>query len=167
MKTPANDNHTIRSEGERVRWKTRLIFVLGTTTALFVLRLVDPVIAGHWVPLHTSCGAITGLPCIFCGMTRALHALLNGDFAGAVYFNWLAFPFLGVVVFFAVVCVIEIPSRCVILRWNTGAPITVRKLTIIGLSLFTLWLLQVYLAASQHKDELFNARGPLYGLFVR
>ena len=42
-----------------------------------------------------------------------------------------------------------------------------RKLTIIGLTLFALWTLQVYLAVSQHKHELLNPRGPLYALFVR
>lgn len=119
------------------------------------------------MPLHASCGAITGLPCIFCGMTRALHLLLNGDFGGALYFNWLAFPFLGAVVFLVAVCIIEIATRRVILSWNTNAPFTARKLTIIGLTLFALWMLQVYLAVSQHKHELLNPRGPLYALFVR
>src|SRR5438132_13575967 len=114
----------------------RLAFILGATAVLLILRWMDPVIAGRWLPFHTSCGAITGLPCIFCGMTRALHLLLNGDFDGALYFNWLAFPFLGAVVFLVTVCVIEIASPRVILTWNTSAPLTARKLTIIGLTLF-------------------------------
>jgi len=107
------------------------------------------------------------LPCIFCGMTRALHLLLNGDFGGALYFNWLAFPSLGAVGFFVAVCVIEIANRRVILTWSTSAPLTARKLTIIGLTLFMLWTLQAYLAVSQHKYELLNPHGPLYTLFVR
>jgi Protein of unknown function (DUF2752) len=144
-----------------------LIFILGATVTLFVLRVVDPVRAAGWIPFHTSCGASTGLPCIFCGMTRALHLLLNGDFGGALYFNWLAFPFLGAVVFSVAVCVIEIANRRVILTWKTRAPLTAHKLTIIGLTLFILWMLQVYLAVSQHKHELLNPRGPLYALFVR
>ena len=100
-------------------------------------------------------------------MTRALHLLLNGDFGDALYFNWLAFPFLGAVGFFVAVCVIEIANRRVILTWNTSAPLTARKLTIIGLTLFMLWTLQAYLAVSQHKRELLNPHGPLYTLFVR
>src|SRR5437762_13200294 len=145
----------------------RLAFILGATTVLLILRWIDPVVAGRWLPFHTSCGAITGLPCIFCGMTRALHLLLNGDFSGAIYFNWLAVPFLGAVGFFVAVCVIEISNRRVILTWNTIAPITARKLTIIELTLLLLWTLQVYLAVSQHKHELLNSHGPLYALFVR
>jgi hypothetical protein len=100
-------------------------------------------------------------------MTRALHLLLNGDFGGALYFNWLAFPFLGAVVFLAVVCFIEIANRRLILTWNTSAALTARELTTIGLTLFILWTLQVYLAVSQHKQELLNPRGPLYALFVQ
>jgi len=150
-----------------VCWAIRLIFIFGATSALLVLRVVDPVIAGSWIPLHISCGAITGLPCIFCGMTRALHLLLNGDFGGALYFNWLAFPFLGAVAFLVVVYVIEIAKRRIILTSNTSASLTARKLTIIGLTLFMLWTLQAYLAVSQHKHELLNPRGPLYALLVR
>jgi len=167
VNTLANDNYATRSDGDSIYWTIRLTFILGATVTLFVLRVVDPVTAGSWIPLHTSCGAITGLPCIFCGMTRALHLLLNGDLGGALYFNWLAFPFLGTLVFRVAVCVIEIANRRIILSWNTGAPFTARKLTIIGLTLFVLWTLQAYLAVSQHKHELLNPRGPLYALFVR
>ena len=46
-------------------------------------------------------------------------------------------------------------------------PATPQRLIIIGLSLVILWMLQIYLAVSQHKQELLNPRGPLYALFVR
>ena len=167
MKTLNNESYATKSDGVYVFCAIRLSFIFGATAALVVLRVVDPVIAGSWVPLHISCGAITGLPCIFCGMTRALHLLLNGNFGGALYFNCLAFPFLGAVAFLVAVCVIEIAKRRVILTWNASAPLTAPKLTIIGLTLLMLWTLQVYLAVSQHKHELLNPRGPLYALFVR
>jgi hypothetical protein len=167
LNTLANDNDATRTDGDYACWTRRIIFLFGATATLFILRVVDPVVAGTWIPLHTSCGAITGLPCIFCGMTRALHLLLSGDFGGALYFNWLAFPFLGAVVFLVVVCVIEIANRRIILTWKTSARLTVRKLTITGLTLSVLWTLQAYLAVSQHKHELLNPCGPLYALFVR
>src|SRR5438045_5025387 len=108
--------------------------MFGAMLYLFVLLVVDPVFAANWMPLPASCGAITGLPCIFCGMTRALHLLLNGDFGGALYFNWLAFPFLGAVVFLVAVYIIEIATQRVILNWNKNAPFIARKLTIIELT---------------------------------
>src|SRR5204862_3850599 len=113
----------------------RLAFILGATTVLLILRWIDPVVAGRWLPFHTSCGAITGLPCIFCGMTRALLLLLNGEFSGAIYFNWLAFPFLGAIVFLVAIFLVEISNRRIILTWNASAPLTARKLTMIGLTL--------------------------------
>ena len=46
-------------------------------------------------------------------------------------------------------------------------PATPQRLIIAGLSLIMLWMLQIYFAVSQHKQELLNPRGPLYALFVR
>jgi Protein of unknown function (DUF2752) len=163
---PCDNREAKRPEcfGQRER---RLAFVIGATAALLILRSVDPVGIGKWLPFPMSCGAVTGLPCIFCGMTRALHALLNGNVSGAVYFNWLAFPFLGIVAFFVVVCMIEAAKRRTIFNWATVAPFTARKLTIVGSGLFLLWTVQVYLAVSQHKQDLLNPSGPLYALLVR
>ena len=124
-------------------------------------------VAGNWLPFHPSCGAITGLPCIFCGMTRALHLLLNGNFVGAIYFNWLAFPFLGAIIFLIALFAIEIAKRRVILRSSVILSMTRRRLMVFGLGLLLLWTLQAYLAISQHRHELLNPHGPLYALFVR
>jgi hypothetical protein len=145
----------------------RFAFIMSAPAALLLLRWIDPVVAGSWLPFHPSCGAITGLPCIFCGMMRALHLLLNGNFVGAIYFNWLAFPFLGAVIFLIALFAIEIARRRVIWRSNVVLSMTPRRLTVFGLGVLLLWALQVYLAVSQHKHELLNSRGPLYALFVR
>ena len=59
-------------------------------------------------------------------MTRALHLLLNGDFIGAIYFNWLAFPFLGAVIFLFALFAIEIAKRRVIWRLRMILPVTRR-----------------------------------------
>src|SRR6266404_6851890 len=109
----ANRENTPLSSQRRVR---RLIAVAVLAATLLLLRAIDPVAAGAWLPFHPSCGAVSGLPCIFCGMTRALHLLLNGDFIGAIYFNWLAFPFLGAIIFLFALFAIEIAKRRVIWR---------------------------------------------------
>jgi len=145
----------------------RLAFILGTSAILLILRWIDPVVAGSWLSFHTSCGVITGLPCIFCGMTRALHLLLNGDFQRAIYFNWLAIPFFAGVVFLIALFAIEMVKRRVIVNLSMLLRVTARRLTVLGLGLLSLWALQVYLAVSQHKHELLNPRRPLYSLFVR
>src|SRR5437016_7478398 len=145
----------------------RFAFITSASAALLLLRCIDPVVAGSWLPFHPSCGAITGLPCIFCGMTRALHLLLNGDFIGAIYFNWLAFPFLGAIIFLLALFAIEIAKRRVIWKLNVVLSMTRRRLMVFGLGLLLLWTLQAYLAISQHRHELLNPHGPLYALFVR
>jgi hypothetical protein len=58
---------------------------------LAYVRAVDPARGGAYplCPFHR----LTGLWCPGCGMTRALHALLNGHVVSALGFN--AFLFLG------------------------------------------------------------------------
>jgi hypothetical protein len=63
--------------------------------------LVEPAVLSFPKP---ACGfrSLTGLPCAFCGGTRAAAALAAGDAAGALRMNALVFPLaLGVV---AVTC---------------------------------------------------------------
>ncbi len=93
-------------------------------------------------------------------MTRALHLLLNGDFIGAIYFNWLAFPFLGAIIFLFALFAIEIAKRRVIWRLRMVLRVTRWRLTVFGLGLLLLWTLQTYLAVSQHKHELLNTQRP-------
>jgi hypothetical protein len=165
----ARNNATLGQDSDSYpcRLGPRFAFIVSASAALLLLRCIDPVLAGSWLPFHPSCGAITGLPCIFCGMTRALHLLLNGDFIGAFYFNWLAFPFLGAIIFLFALFAIEIAKRRAIWRLSMVLRVTRWRLTVFGLGLLLLWTLQTYLAVSQHKHELLNTRGPLYVLFVR
>ena len=67
-------------------------------------------------------------------MTRALHLLLNGDFSGAIYFNWLAFPFLGAIIFLFALFAIEIAKRRVIWRLSTVLRVTRSRLRSSGLA---------------------------------
>ena len=143
----------------------RSFAIVALAVVLLLLRMLDPEIA-KWLPFHLSCGAITGVPCIFCGMTRALHLLLNGQFGRALYFNWLAFPFLAAVGLVLALLAMEIVQRRRILNIIVLRA-TPLRLTVIGLTLVMLWMLQIFLAVSQQKHELLNPRGPLYGLFVK
>jgi hypothetical protein len=167
--TDSGNNATLGQDSERYPYclGPRFAFIMCASATLLLLRCIDPVVAGGWLPFHPSCGAITGLPCIFCGMTRALHLLLNGDFIGAIYFNWLTFPLLGAVIVLIVLFAIEIAKRRMIWRLRGIRQLTRRGLAVFGLGLLSLWTLQTYLAVSQHKHELLNPRGPLYALFVR
>jgi hypothetical protein len=147
--------------------KGRAIAIAILPAALLFLKLVRPGSAPAWIPFPTSCGAVTGLPCIFCGTTRALHFLLNGDFRSALYFNWLAFPIvagaLGLIVLFSA----ELLLRRHLLGRLPRVRFTRRTAGAFAAGFMLLWSLQVYLAVSQHKMELLNPSGPLYSLVVR
>ena len=145
----------------------RFFVMLGLTGALLLLRAIDPVAAAKWLPFHTSCGAVTGLPCLFCGMTRALHMLLTGQFSRAVYFNWLAFPFVVATVLLIALFAIEILCQRQFLHLRSIAPFSSRRLTLCTFAVVALWALHAFLAVSQHKTELLNVRGPLYRYLVK
>lgn len=143
----------------------RFAALLAIGLGAFALRAIDPA-AASWLPLRTSCGAITGLPCIFCGTTRALHHLLNGEFARALYFNWLAFVVVLIAIFLAGNLIAEVAFRRRLLRFPT-VRITPRLAGIAGVSILALWIFQITLALSFHKHELLNSSGVLYRLLLK
>lgn len=63
----------------------RVLAAVAGGTVLAILRLATP-------PTIPLCGFryLTGSPCPFCGMTRALFALAKGDWAGALAFHALS-----------------------------------------------------------------------------
>ncbi len=135
--------------------------------ALLALAWVQPGKVPGWFPFATSCGAITGLPCIFCGTTRALHCLLRGEFGRALYFNWLAYPLLAGAIVLLLVNTIELALGRSLLARLPRPRLTRARGGALAAAFVLLWCLQVYLAVSQHKSELLNPRGPLYSLVVR
>jgi hypothetical protein len=159
---------TLSSHSELTRpQKHARAAVLGlVTVALAALAVVRPESVPHWVPFSTSCGAITGLPCIFCGTTRAVHHLLHGEFARALYYNWLSFPLTAAA--FALIFVLagELISRRDLLARLPHPHPTRRSLGPLAAAFVLLWCLQVYLAVSQHKTQLLNPDGPLYSLVI-
>ncbi len=146
--------------------RARLFFIGTTCAAITLVRFSDPIVLGRWLPVRTSCGALTGLPCLFCGMTRALHLLLHGHFSGALYFNWLVFPFLAAMLFLIALFTVEIARGHWLVNLHALVRLSVRRLAACMLAAIALWTLQVYLALSQHKSELLNSRGSLYSYFV-
>jgi hypothetical protein len=144
----------------------RVAAVSGSLGILAGLRLIDPE-ASTWFPLRTSCGAISGLPCLFCGTTRAMHHLLNGEFARAIYFNWLAVPIFFAALTLMLLFTAEAAMGRRVLRYSFSFRLTSRRLAAISGAIAALWVLQITLAISLHKHELLNPNGPLYRLFVR
>lgn len=110
---------------------------------------------------------MTGLPCIFCGTTRALQHLLQGDFARALYYNWLVYPLLASACALYLMHALELCTARNLLAAFPRPRMTGRSLGALAVGFVLLLCFQVYLAVSQHKTELLNSRGPLYSLVVR
>ncbi|HEY2799782.1 MAG TPA: DUF2752 domain-containing protein [Chthoniobacterales bacterium] len=147
--------------------RVRAIALVLLPATLLLLRAVPPSATARWLPFPTSCGAFTGLPCIFCGTTRALHFLLNGNWRSALYFNWLSFPLVAGAAMLFLTLLLEL-----LLDRNLLSRLPKFRLTRLSFAgtltaLLLLWVLQVYLAVSRHKTELLNPKGPLYSLVVR
>jgi hypothetical protein len=71
-----------------VRGSLLLLLAGGAAVLVYVLATVPPT-PDSWYPgcmLH----ATTGLHCPGCGLTRAVHAALNGNFTQALAYNVLA-----------------------------------------------------------------------------
>ncbi len=151
---------------EPAQVRLRVAAFAGIMLGALGLRAIDPV-GLSWIPFRTSCGATTGLPCLFCGMTRALHHLLNVDWPQALYFNWLAFPVGAAVLIGATLLAAEMLSRRRIRFPVPTLRFTPRFVASAGVLLLALWILQVSLAVSQSKRELLNPNGALYELLVR
>ena len=161
----------MNSTSDDTRWRggerwMRVGLLAAISFGCLILRAIDPTTLS-WLPIHTSCGALTGLPCIFCGTTRALHHLLNGNFAQALYFNWIAFPVaaLALAIFTKTATELMLQRR---FRWNLPTfHFTPKSILVVATAVVLLWTFQVSLALAFHKRELLNPRGLLYALLVR
>jgi hypothetical protein len=145
--------------------RRRVVALAWLTLLLIAAKFGSPSSFASWMPFSVSCGAVTGLPCVFCGGTRAIHYLLNGEVRRALYFNWLAFPAVGVATGSALLLLAEISLRRKL--WKAPFAMTPARFSAGLMALALLWPLQIYLAVSQHKTELLNPHGALYGWFVR
>ena len=144
------------------RWRIAALALV--PTALAALAFVEPGSLPAWFPFATSCGAITGLPCIFCGATRGLRHLLHGEFGRALYYNWLSYPFLAGALGLLLLTALELALDRNFLARLPRPHFTRARGSALAVGLVLLWCFQVYLAVSQHKTELLNPRGPFYSL---
>ncbi|MDD5261898.1 MAG: DUF2752 domain-containing protein [Methylacidiphilales bacterium] len=137
----------------------RLIF-LSITSLLALKAWLLPHLPG--LPSSDAMRDLVGLPCPFCGGTRAMSCLLHGDWHGALYFNWIVFPVLFLGGPLVAIIIYELASNRRILKWININP---RRISVFAAALVLLWGLQIGQALFTPKPELLNPRG-LFFQFV-
>ncbi len=79
-------------------WKYTLSILVLLSIGIYILYYFNP-IDYLWFP-KCPLKLLTGLSCPGCGMQRFLHAVLNGNFLGAIKYNYYllyAIPYLFLV----------------------------------------------------------------------
>ncbi len=105
--------------------------------------------------------SISGLPCLFCGGTRAVCAILAGDPRAAVYLNVLAFPVLALVVGVICVFLIEAATGRLIGPWEKIFHKLNRLAPLLLVPALAWWAFHVYSALKTPKPELVDLRNPI------
>jgi len=137
----------------------RLIGALSLVSLLFLAA--HPALRHHVSPLPCGFHAITGLPCLFCGGTRALNALIHRDFSSAWYLNPLAFPTAALAALALAVWLTEAATGIQIASWSPRLQSAARWLPILLVPAAAWWGLHIYLALATPKPELADFRNPI------
>lgn len=143
--------------GRRVR------FGLAAGAVLFLVFLALPG-PGLRTPLpFAPCAfhAISGLPCLFCGGTRAVRAILHGDFQAAAYLNALAFPALFFLVSAISALSIEAVTGHSLAPWEQLFRRISRFAPAVLLFAAVWWIIHICLALGTPKPELVNLKNPI------
>lgn len=127
-----------------------------------VLVLLVPGLLGFRLPF-LPCGfhAMTGLPCLFCGGTRAAAAILHGQWSVALYLNVLAFPAVLAIGGMVVVLLVEaLRGRC-LAPWGDLGRRLGRFAPLLILLGVLWWIPHLYLALRTPKPELVDLKNPI------
>lgn len=153
MRPPAMNR--IAREG---RW-LRFGLAAGIALSLVFLALSAP---GR-KPAFFLCGfhSMSGLPCLFCGGTRAVRAILHGDMRSALYLNALAFPALALVAAAALALLAEAASARPLVPWDGGFRKFGRAVPLLLVPALAWWMIHMYSALRVPKPELVDLRNPI------
>ena len=116
-----------------------------------------------WPVPALPCGfrAASGLPCAMCGGTRAVSALLVGDWKKALEWNALAVPVLSAMGFAAAVCLIELLRGRALIDWSRVQKWSAR-FSIAGPGLLLAWwIFHVHSALKNPESGLADRAKPM------
>jgi hypothetical protein len=133
----------------------------GIVAILAAIVLIPRFPHAPFLSLPCAFHALTGLPCLFCGGTRAMRAILHGQWELALYLNALAFPALLAAMGVLGLLVIEAVRGRRLCDWASLPP---RRFLPVVLALgLAWWLPHLVLALKTPKPELVDLRNPVAG----
>lgn len=151
--------HLLNLRGALLR--ATILLIVALAFAVLLLKI-------HSFPvLSLPCGfkSVTGLPCVFCGGTRSACALLEGDFAHALYLNPLSIAILCLAFIATMLCLAELLLAQEIADWPCIWKNT-RKIAPVFLMLIAFyWVAQVHSALKKPKLELLDLSKPIAAWF--
>lgn len=112
------------------RQSVSFALVAGLSGVLVASRFLNP----DQLPGLCLFRMVTGIPCMFCGLTHAFHAISVGQFQEALGYHPLAFVAYGLVVFhFVIACVRALDKRSILPR----LPLSMQTMLIGTFGVFT------------------------------
>ena len=139
-----------------------------TAAAIIVAMLAGAAVLPLAPPSRFSPGlptcvlkSATGLPCPFCGGTRATQALLRGDLARALYLNAAALPAVVTFVTAALVLGWEAMRGRAVGDWDALLRRLRSLLPIMAALLCIYWLVHLMNALRGPKSELVDLENPI------
>lgn len=104
---------------------------------------------------------LTGLPCLFCGGTRAVRAVGHGQWEMAAYLNPLAFPAVLLALIGFCLLTLEAASGRPFVRWEAAFLVFRRWAPLMLVLGFAWWLPHILMALERPKPELVDLRNPV------
>ena len=114
-------------------------------------------------PIPCGFKSLSGLPCAFCGGTRATAALLTGDIERALYLNALSVPFLVGLVLVGAASLWELIRGRPAVRWTPLLKHMHKVLPVAFLILVAWWVSHVVTAIQTPKHELVDMEKTIAG----
>ena len=137
----------------------RALIALAVGGGLALLAISSP--STRTSPLPCGLHALTGLPCPFCGGTRAARAVLSGNWGRALYLNALAFPALALIVGIAAVLLGEAVAARRLLPWPSALGWISHRGPLLFVLALVWWMPHLLLALRTPKAELVDLRNPI------
>jgi hypothetical protein len=128
----------------------------------YIFALVLPFLPKLAIGSWSFCAfhKLTGLPCPFCGGTRATRSLLNGDWHQAIYLNPLSIVVLGFGIVFTLLWTVEaIRGRELFHRPRKTS--IARTFQVLGVAILAWWAFHIYDAVRTPKPELVDFGNPV------